>query len=209
MGVTKRKNVVIKWNRKIHIYLGLFLLLFIWLFGISGVLLNHHWEIANSWERREEFNFDKSIQISEEREKYPLAHEIMNELDLKGSIYNLRFSSDSSSLNFVVAKPGTRYEIQAQLNDGKIQIKGTRLDSWDMMRTLHKLRNPTLKEQSKRYPSALASIWSVSIDFVSAGVIVICLGGWYMWLQVSGRRFYLGLLSITAGLAMCIYFLLF
>ena len=31
-----------RWNKKIHIYLGLYMLLFLWLFSISGLFINHH-----------------------------------------------------------------------------------------------------------------------------------------------------------------------
>lgn len=209
MDSTKQKNGLIKWNQKVHIYLGLFLLFFILLFGFSGLLLNHHWEFAKSWEKRKEISYEKTIRISKEREGYTLVNEIMNKLNLNGSIYNPKFSSDSALLSFIIAKPGTRYDIQAYLDDGEIIVKEVRLDKWEVMRSLHKLRNPTSKEQSGRYQSALASIWSLSIDIVSAGLIIICLGGWYLWLQISRKRLYLGLISITAGTILCIYILFF
>jgi hypothetical protein len=209
MDMSKQKNGIIKWNRKIHLYCGLCLLFFIWLFGLSGVLLNHHWKFANSWEKRKETSYNKEIQISDEREKYPLAQEIIDKLNLNGNIYKLRFANDSSFLNISLAKPGTHYDIQASLNDGIILIKSTELDKWDMMRTLHKLRNPTKKEQNERYFTFLSSLWSISIDVVSIGLIITCLGGWYMWLQITGRRFYIGLVSLAVGFILCVCFLLF
>ncbi len=209
MGITENKKNIAKWNRKTHIYLGLFLLLFIWLFGFSGLLLNHHWEYSNSWEKRKESSFDKTIEIGLERDKHILAGEIMDKIDVDGSIYNLRYSSDSMRLNFIAAQPGTRYDIKSDLNDGKINVKETKLDGWDAMRSLHKLRNPTQKEQGERYQPVLAFIWSLSIDIVSVGLIIICLGGWYLWLQVSKRRFYFGLISISLGFALCTYILFF
>jgi len=209
MEINRQKKNLVKWNQKIHIYLGLFLLLFIWLFGISGLLLNHHWEFANSWEKRKVISYDKTIEISQEREKHTLVHEIMNKLNLNGSIVNLRYSTDSIYLNFIAVQPGIRYEIQAGLNDGKIMIKETRLDQWEIMRSLHKLRNPTHNEQGEQYQPVVAFIWSFSMDIVSAGLIIICLGGWYMWLQVGRKRFYLGLISITGGFILCIYILFF
>jgi len=209
MEITKQKKSLIKWNRKIHIYLGLFLLLFIWLFGLSGLLLNHHWEFANSWEKREVISYDKSIEISGERLRHILVNEIMDKISLNGSIVNLRYSTDSAQLNFIAVKPGLRYDIQAGLNDGKVMIKETKLDQWAIMRTLHTSRNPTLEEQNERYPNVIASIWSFSMDIVSVGLIIICFGGWYLWWQVGRKRFYLGLISITGGFILCFYILFF
>ena len=88
MDITKYKSGFIKWNLKIHIYLGLCLLFFIVLIGFSGLLLNHHWEFAKFWENRKEIKYDKTIQISREREQYALVNEIMNELNLHGSMIN-------------------------------------------------------------------------------------------------------------------------
>ncbi len=207
MDTTKHKKSLIKWNHKIHIYLGLYLLFFIWLFGFSGLLLNHHWEFANFWENRKEIKYHKTIQISREREQFPLVHEIKGKLNLDGSVINPRFSNDSILLNFIIAKPGIRYNVQANLNDGKIMITEAKFNLWGIMRALHTLRNPTLKEQNERYRTVIASIWSISIDMVSVGLMVICLGGWYIYLQVSRKRFYLGLISITSGFILCIYFL--
>lgn len=209
MKSTQLKKYLTKWNRKIHIYLGLFLLLFIWLFGLSGMLLNNHWGFANSWQKKEVTSYDKTIEISKERNKHILVGEIMDKLDMGGSIYNLRFSSDSSSLGFIASKPGMRYEVQADLVDGKIDIKETKLDEWEVMRSLHKLRNPTPNEQSEQYQPVWAFIWSISMDIVSIGLIIICLGGWYLWLKAERKRVYLGLISITGGFALCIYILFF
>lgn len=208
MNITKQKENLIKWNRKIHIYLGLYFLFFTWLFGFSGLLLNHHWEFAKFWENRKEIKYHKTIQISTERERFALVYEITNKINLNGSVINPRFSNDSILLNFVIAKPGTRYDLQANLNDGKIMITEVKFNTWGIMRALHAVRNPTLKEQSERYHTVIASIWSISIDIMSVSFIVICLGGWYMYLQVARRRFYLGLVSIVSGFILCIYFLL-
>ena len=209
MDITKEKKRLIKWNSKIHTYFGLFLLLFIWLLGVSGLLLNHQWDFAKSWEKREVINYYKTIEISEVRDKQKLVIEIMDKLNLNGSIVNLRYSSDSLFLNFIATKPGLRYDIQAGLTDGNILIKETKLDQWQILRSLHKLRNSTQKEQGETYHPIMASIWSLSLDIVSVGLIVICLGGWYMLLQIQGKRFYLGLVSLSGGVMLGIYFLLF
>ena len=209
MDITKQHSGLAKWNRKIHIYLGLFFVFFMWLFGLSGLLLNHHWEFAKSWERRNENSYQTTIPISRERNKLALAHEILNELDIKASIYNIRFTSDSALLNIVAAKPGRRYDIQAQLSEGDVQIKKTELDQWNIMTALHTLRNPITEELGERSASKWASLWSFSMDIVSAGLIVICLGGWYLWLQVKRERFYYGLISLSGGFILCLYFLLF
>jgi hypothetical protein len=209
METNKQKKGLLKWNLKIHIYIGLYLLFFIWLFGFSGLLLNHHWEFANFWEERKETSFEKTITISGAREEYRLVHDIMHKIDLNGNISNAKFSDDSILLSFIISKPGTRYDIQANLIDGNILIKEMNFNKWGIMRALHVLRNPTLSEQGGRYQSAMASIWSISMDIVSVSLIMLCLGGWYLWIKATRKRFYLGLISVACGFILCVFFLRF
>ena len=61
-GVSQLRQIE-TWNRKIHIYVGLFLLWFIWLFGLSGMLLNHpQWLMQEGWQSREESVSTHAIQ---------------------------------------------------------------------------------------------------------------------------------------------------
>jgi len=43
----KAAAVLEAWNRRLHYYLGLYFLLFIWLFSFTGLLLNHpRWSLS-------------------------------------------------------------------------------------------------------------------------------------------------------------------
>ena len=51
----RRSARVRVWTRKPHNYLGLYLLLFLWLFSGSGLVLSHStWSVARFWEARQE-----------------------------------------------------------------------------------------------------------------------------------------------------------
>jgi hypothetical protein len=208
MNTVDKKKIWLRWNLKIHLYIGLFILFFIWLFGSSGLLLNHHWEFANFWEDREEQSSSRVIEIGRNKEPYVLAHEITSKLNLNGSIRNITFSNDSLGLNFIVLKPGTRYDVQAMLDDGEIVVKEMKFNLWGILRALHVLRNPSREEMGEQQQTILSSIWGVTIDVLSVSLIVLCLGGWIMWLRVPGRRFILGLISLTCGFILCICYIL-
>ena len=115
MDITKLTKGMTKWNRKIHLYLGLCLLFFIMIIGFSGLLLNHHWEFASFWKERNETSYTKTIQLAGEKGQEALVKEILIKSELKGSVNNVEFSADSLFLNFNVSKPGTNYNIQANL----------------------------------------------------------------------------------------------
>ena len=51
-----------RWNRKLHFYSGLFLLFFMWLFAVTGLVLNHPtWSFAESWSKRTETNSERAL----------------------------------------------------------------------------------------------------------------------------------------------------
>ncbi|MDA0747822.1 MAG: hypothetical protein O2954_14970, partial [bacterium] len=50
------------WNRKLHMYAGLYFLFFLWLFSFSGLMLNHsEWEFAQFWPRRVETSSEQAF----------------------------------------------------------------------------------------------------------------------------------------------------
>src|SRR5881397_595831 len=52
------------WNRKLHFYLGLYFLFFLWLFSLTGLLLNHgRWAMALGANQRAETRYERGIEI--------------------------------------------------------------------------------------------------------------------------------------------------
>ena len=48
-------NRCVVWNQKLHIFVGLYLLLFVVFYAFSGLLLNHpKWEFSQFWPNRRE-----------------------------------------------------------------------------------------------------------------------------------------------------------
>ena len=71
-----------RWNKKIHIYLGLYMLLFLWLFSISGLLINHHnWFQGKS---------EKPIQLPQGADDQAKAEDLRDQLGLEGEILRPR-----------------------------------------------------------------------------------------------------------------------
>ena len=59
-------RAVEKWNRKLHFYLGLYFLFFLWLFSLTGLMLNHgQWLVSIGATARVESRFDRAPCIRE------------------------------------------------------------------------------------------------------------------------------------------------
>lgn len=51
-----------RWNRRLHYFAGLFLMFFLWLFAVTGLILNHPtWSFAESWTKRTDANSERAI----------------------------------------------------------------------------------------------------------------------------------------------------
>lgn len=98
-------KVLTYWNRKLHIHLGLFLLLFVWLFSFSGLLLNHgQWKFANFWEEREEKSHTTALVIPTNIDSASILSTVMQQLKISGEVSEVALTADS--VDFRVTAPG-------------------------------------------------------------------------------------------------------
>ena len=98
-----------RWNRKLHIYSGLFLIFFLWLFAFTGLLLNHpKWTFQESWTDRHETNYVHAISPPAPNASGDLgqAQDIMRQLGIEGDILWTTTRTDDRLLDFQVRRPG-------------------------------------------------------------------------------------------------------
>jgi hypothetical protein len=93
-------------NRRLHIHIGLFLVFFIWLFSISGLLLNHNdWKFASFWEER---NLNKSvtpIDIPPGSDSMQIIKNMLFQLKISGEVNNVKLTADSIDFSNLAIKP--------------------------------------------------------------------------------------------------------
>src|SRR5213079_2442785 len=97
-----------RWNRKLHFYSGLFLIVFLWLFAFTGLLLNHPtWTFHESWRNRHETKFQLPIVrpaagLTSDLEQ---ARDLMRQMSIDGEILWTTTRSDGApSLRVVVQR---------------------------------------------------------------------------------------------------------
>src|SRR5262245_61135926 len=107
------------WNRKLHYYLGLYFLFFIWLFSFTGLLLNHSWKFAEFWPNRQISTVVRLIQAPRPGDDLQQATDLMRQLGIHGEVEWTTPHADPSRLNFRVSRPGHISEIKADLNQAR------------------------------------------------------------------------------------------
>lgn len=126
------------WNRRIHYYLGLYLLLFLWLFSFTGLLLNHpRWTFAEFWANRQQNSFELPIQAPPPGGDLVQARDIMRQAGVHGEIDWTLSRTDPGRLDFRASRPGHIFEIKTDLQQGRSTVQRIDLNAWGVARILH------------------------------------------------------------------------
>ena len=191
------------WNRKLHFYVGLFLVLFIWLFSFSGLLLNHPtWRFAQFWEQRRESEMTQTVQMPSTGDSLATAKDVMRQLGVHGEIRFMESKPSEETFGFRVERPGDFVDIRVDVRTGEATLKRIRFNAWGTMRALHAFTGVSLEDAQHRRDWALTVVWSLCMDVVALGAAFIVLSGVYMWIQLPTKR-RVGLVALAIGLISC------
>jgi len=194
------------WGRKFHIHLGLFLLLFIWLFSISGLLLNHgnKWKFASFWDERKVKTTVTPVQIDLKLDSAALLKNIMGQLKISGEVSRVWFTTDS--IDFRVSIPGHESNLHFNLKNGSCIQKELTFNLWGKVRILHTF-NGINKDNPDLIPNWIVTrIWQFTKDVVAIGFIILCLSSWIIWYKFR-KKYRWGLPILIVGFAISIYFI--
>lgn len=194
------------WNRKLHIHLGLVLLLFIWLFSLSGLILNHGgWEFTSFWEQRKETKTVTAVAGLATLDSAATIGAVMQQLHLTGEVSQVTFAADS--VDFRVAAPGRVSDLHVDKKRGVCFQKQLLYNGWGKLRGLHTF-NGANKEHPALQPTWMVTqIWRLSMDGIALGLVFLCLSSWVMWYKLGKQRAW-GAGVLAMGLAGAIYLVL-
>lgn len=192
-------------NRRLHIHLGLFLLLFIWLFFISGLIIHHgEWKFASFWEQRKESKTDFIIAFGYLHDDPDMIPRIQAQLNLVGEVSDVLIKD--GNIDFRVSSPGVVQEIHINSLTGMGVMKVMKYNFWGKLRTLH-----TFNGMDKNNPSIspnwfITKLWRLMMDIIAVVLIILCLGSWVMWYKVR-RDYKWGYLLLGFGLVISGYYM--
>ncbi len=192
------------WNRKLHIHLGLFLLLFIWLFSFSGLLLNHgEWKISSFWDERKETKTVIPIHASNRSDSSTLLKDMMSQLKIAGEISDVKMWADS--LHFRVSKPGEVRTMEINFITGVCTQKEMQYNLAGKIRTLHTFNGVDKNNPDMQANWLITSVWKLSMDGIAIGLLLLCISSWIMWFKIR-ERYRWGWIVLIFGLGAAIYF---
>ena len=203
MSSQRFSQLVKVWNTKLHIYIGLFSLWFLWLFAVSGVILNHPlW--FNSPPTRSEF--ERSVELPAESGDLPTAKALMEQLGISGEVIFMVPKKDH--LTFRVYRPNRRRTVDVDLRTQRAVVRAAIPSRWSILGALHTSTGVRTiwNEPEPERDWGMTRIWSFSIDAVCVSVIFLVLSSLYMWYQLKQKRL-LGSVVLGLSTLSCAFFI--
>jgi hypothetical protein len=199
-------NPVHTWNRKLHYYFGLYLLLFLWLFSVSGLVINHPgWKIAQFFQARNETTATAAIQVPTASTDAALAANVMQQLAIEGEVTALQRTRSADTLTFQIVKPGQSYRIAADLASGEVSVTRIQLNAWGAADAMHKLTGVRIGDAGEQRDWIWTKLWSVAMDALALGLVVLIASGLYLWYRLDAKRT-AGFIALGLGIACCAFF---
>lgn len=192
-----------RWNRRIHYYLGLYLLLFVWLFALTGLLLNHsQWKFAEFWTNRREISAERGILAPRVDGDLAQARDLMEQLGLRGEVEWTVTRNNPAFLEFRASRPGHVFEIKADFTRQSATIKHIEFNAWGVMRLLHTFTGVRPGDDRNHRDWLITSLWAWSMDAVAVGLILMVLSSLWLWCERPQRRKQ-GVLALGLGCLSC------
>ena len=192
------------WNRKLHFYLGLFFLFFLWLFSFTGLMLNHQQWFRDLYERRET-RYDTPIETPAGVTTLERTQDLMRQLNLRGEI-DWPGSQPVGHLDFTVSRPSGSAQVRVDVNAKKAYIREFDNNARHAFQIFHTFSGSRFNQPASRRDWVVTGLWVWAMDALAAGLIIMVLGSYYMWYRLKKRRA-LGIAVLAAGFLSCGFFL--
>jgi hypothetical protein len=206
-GTSRLRLRLERWNRRLHYFVGLYLIFFLWLFAATGLVLNHPgWGFSESWSKRRETNSEQVIAAPgpEFRDDLGQAREILRQLHIEGEILWTTTRTNARWFEFQVRRPGHFYFLKADLEQLRVSVRHSEVNLWGVMKALHVFSGVQLDDPRQTRDWMLTWMWALSMDAVAVGLIFTVLSSLYLWWQSPGKRLaggvVLGLGTLICGL---------
>lgn len=191
---------------KFHYHLGLFLLVYLWLFSLTGLFLNHpNWSVNDY--RKESQWIDKTASVTPAGSSDLLknAENYLEQLDLKGEVSNLR--AEENLFRFNVRKPGIEVRLTIDTNKGDVQLREKKTDNYGALNTLHIFNGMQRFDPKKEHLTWYATkLWVIAMDGLAIGIIILIFTGFYIWLKTK-KNLISGTVCLLLGTILAIMFL--
>ena len=191
------------WNRKIHYYAGLYFLFFLWLFALTGLMLNHQQWFNDLYQRRETA-YGRSIGTPSGPSRLEQAQDVMRQLEIRGEL-EWATSQPVGHLDFSIARPNGSTRVRVDLNAQRAYIREFDNGALHAFQIFHTFSGTRFNQPANQRDWILTTAWVLAMDALATGLIAMVLGGYYMWWRLKNKKT-LGVVALAGGFAACLVF---
>jgi hypothetical protein len=189
-----------RWNRRLHYYLGLYFLFFLWLFSATGLMLNHQQWFTNLYVRLET-SYDVSIRTPAGESDQERARDAMDQLNLRGEI-DWPAAQPVGHLDFSVSRPNGSARVRVDLNAKQAFVREVRNNGGHAFQIFHTFSGSRFNQPASRRDWIVTDVWVWAMDALAAGLMIMVTGSYYMWYRLKPKRT-LGVAVLIAGVLSC------
>jgi hypothetical protein len=188
------------WNRRLHYYLGLYFLFFLWLFSLTGLMLNHQQWFRDLHDRRESV-YDLELEAVNGDTRVAQTLDVLGQLNLRGEV-DWAASQPVGHIDFNVSRPNGSAQVRVDINAKTAFVKEFENGRLHGFQILHTFSGSRFNQPASRRDWIVTSVWVWAMDALAAGLIVMVLGSYYMWWRLKKRKT-LGFAALGAGFMVC------
>ena len=205
MASSRISRIVGVWNKKLHIYFGLFSLLFLWLFAVSGLIMNHPQMFSGKPIRTKS---ERPVQLPAEVDGTVRAKALREQLGITGEIIVPKVQRTQGHFTFMAVKPNHRTAVNVDLESQIAIVTEITLNRWAVLGELHTFTGMRgmWNESNPERDWFMSQLWSFTMDAVSVGLIFLVISSLYMWYILKQNQLW-GLVAFGIGMFSCAFFL--
>jgi hypothetical protein len=188
------------WNRRLHYYLGLYFLFFLWLFSLTGLMLNHQQWFTDLYERHQ-VSYDPEIRTPFGVTRAEQTFDLMRQLNLRGEV-DWPASQPVGHIDFNVSRPDGAAHVRVDLNAKQAYVKEFTNGALHAFQIFHTFSGSRFNQPASERDWIVTGVWVFAMDALAAGLIVMVLGSYYMWWRLKKSKA-TGVLALAAGFAIC------
>jgi hypothetical protein len=193
------------WNRKLHYYLGLYFLFFLWLFSATGLMLNHQQWFRNLYERTVR-SYDVPVETPAGDTMPAQTRDLMRQLGLLGEI-DWPASQPAWHIDFTVSRPNGTTQVRVDLTAKQAYLREFANGRLHTFQVFHTFSGSRFNQPASQRDWIVTSAWVWAMDALAAGLIVMVLGSYYMWWRLK-KAHTPGVAVLAAGMVSCGIFVL-
>ena len=188
------------WNRRLHYYAGLYFLFFLWLFSLTGLMLNHQQWFTDLYDRHQ-VSYDPVIEPPAGNTREAQTRDLMRQLNLRGEV-DWPAVQPVGHIDFTVSRPNGAAQVRVDLNARQAYVKEFENGTLHAFQIFHTFSGSRFNQPTSQRDWMVTSAWVFAMDALAAGLIVMVLGSYVMWWRLKRTRA-LGWAALSAGFGMC------